>query len=35
MQLPSPMGGGEMTVEVVSVELNPTLDATIFAKPVN
>ena len=28
----NPMGG-MMTVETVSVEINPTIDAAIFAKP--
>jgi hypothetical protein len=27
------MGGGTMTVETVSVEINPTIDPVIFAKP--
>jgi outer membrane lipoprotein-sorting protein len=32
VETPSPMGG-TMTVETVSVEINPTIDAAIFAKP--
>ena len=32
METASPMGG-MMTVETVSVEINPTIDPVIFAKP--
>jgi outer membrane lipoprotein-sorting protein len=32
VETPSPMGG-TMTVETVSVEINPTIDPVIFAKP--
>ena len=32
VETPGPMGG-MMTVETVSVEINPTIDAAIFAKP--
>lgn len=35
LQVPSPMGGGSMTVEVVSTELNSSLDPAIFNKPAN
>ncbi|RXK52532.1 LolA family protein [Aquirufa rosea] len=29
----SPMGGGMMQIDTTSIEINPTLDASIFAKP--
>jgi outer membrane lipoprotein-sorting protein len=32
VETPSPMGGS-MTVETVSVEINPTIDPVIFTKP--
>lgn len=34
IETPSPMGGGNMVVETSSIDLNPALDASIFAKPV-
>ena len=33
VETPSPMGGGNMVVETASIDLNPVLDASIFAKP--
>ena len=33
VETPSPMGGGMMTVETTTIELNPTLDGTLFNKP--
>ena len=33
MEVPSPMGGGTMTVETESIKLNPTIDESIFKKP--
>lgn len=32
-EIPSPMGGGQMTLEVDSIKLNPTIDEAIFKKP--
>jgi hypothetical protein len=32
-EIPSPMGGGQMTMEVDSIKLNPTIDEAIFKKP--
>jgi hypothetical protein len=29
-EIPSPMGGGQMTMEVDSIKLNPTIDEAIF-----
>jgi outer membrane lipoprotein-sorting protein len=33
IETPSPMGGGNMVVETSSIDLNPALDASLFAKP--
>ena len=33
VETPSPMGGGNMVVETSSIDLNPVLDASLFAKP--
>lgn len=33
IETPSPMGGGNMVVETASIDLNPVLDVSIFAKP--
>jgi hypothetical protein len=33
VETPSPMGGGNMVVETASIDLNPVLEASIFAKP--
>jgi outer membrane lipoprotein-sorting protein len=33
VESPSPMGGGTMAVETTSIEINPNLDASLFAKP--
>lgn len=33
VETPSPMGGGNMVVETASIDLNPVLDASLFAKP--
>ena len=33
VETPSPMGGGNMVVETASIDLNPVLDVSIFAKP--
>lgn len=32
-EIPSPMGGGQMTMEVDSIKLNPSVDEAIFKKP--
>jgi len=33
IETPSPMGGGNMVIETSSIDLNPVLDASLFAKP--
>ena len=33
VESPSPMGGGTMAVETTSIEINPNLDPSLFAKP--
>jgi len=33
METASPMGGGMMTVDTVSIEINPAIDEKIFTKP--
>ena len=33
VETPSPMGGGNMVIETSSIDLNPVLDASLFAKP--
>jgi outer membrane lipoprotein-sorting protein len=33
VETPSPMGGGNMVVETSSIDLNPVLEASLFAKP--
>lgn len=33
IETPSPMGGGNMVIETASIDLNPILDPSIFAKP--